>query len=74
MQFYPICWNYLYLSQRIHDEENEQQKEKLVKNIKNKSMIFWHHVNLVGEYDFDEKNMDDFVEFNIPKLLELNMA
>jgi TnpA family transposase len=69
-----ICWNYLYLSQRIHDEENEQQKGILVKNIKNKSMIFWHHINLAGEYDFDEKNMDNFVEFNIPKLLELNVG
>ena len=69
-----ICWNYLYLSQRVYDEDNELQKEILVKNIKNKSMIFWHHINLVGEYDFDEKNMDNFVDFNIPKLLELNMG
>ena len=69
-----ICWNYLYLSQRIYDEKDDKQKEIIIKSIKNKSVIFWHHVNFVGEYDFDEKKIDNFVEFNISRLLELNFV
>ena len=69
-----ICWNYLYLTQRVIREESEQQRIILIKSIKNKSVIFWHHVNLVGEYDFDDKNKKSFHEFDIPKLLQLNIA
>ncbi len=68
-----ICWNYLYLSQLILYSKTEEEREKLIKNIKNKSVVAWHHINLQGEFDFSDKN-ENYIDFVIPKILDLNIA
>ena len=56
-----ICWNYMYLSQKINKVDNETNKEILMTAIKNHSPISWAHINLLGEYDFSENKLRDSV-------------
>jgi hypothetical protein len=66
-----ICWNYLYLSQKIVDERDENQKQELVEAIKNGSVVTWQHINLHGEYDFSDEKLQDSIGLKVPEILEL---
>ncbi len=54
-----ICWNYMYLTQKLKRTGNEENRERLLTAIKNHSPISWAHINLLGEYDFSEERMQD---------------
>jgi TnpA family transposase len=69
-----ICWNYMYLSQKIHDTSSEKERKNLIHTIKNGSVVAWQHINLQGEYDFSEEVLKDSIEFKLPELLELQVA
>jgi Tn3 transposase DDE domain len=47
-----ICWNYLYLSQRLAEEPDTERRQALLAAFQNGSIVLWHHLNLHGEYDF----------------------
>ncbi len=63
-----ICWNYLYLTQRVADAEDALEREALLKAIKHGSVISWRHINLLGEYDFSDERLEDSVGIRPPKL------
>ncbi len=69
-----VCWNYLYLSQKIGEEKDSDRKQEVVNAIKNGSIITWRHINLHGEYDFSEEKLQDSVGLKIPKILEFKLA
>jgi len=66
-----ICWNYLYLSQKIVDEKSKDRRQELVDSIRNGSIVSWQHLNLHGEYDFSEERLRDSVGLRIPEILKL---
>lgn len=68
-----ICWNYLYLSQKVHDSTSEKERKNLIHTIMNGSVVVWQHINLQGEYDFSEEVLKDSIEFRLPELLELQV-
>lgn len=68
-----ICWNYLYLSHKISIEMDFIKREEILKTIKNGSIIFWKHINLLGEYNFSENFFNKKIDFDIPKILELKI-
>lgn len=63
-----ICWNYLYLSQKLARMKNPGQKEKLLAAIASHSVICWEHTNLLGEYDFSDNKLKDSVGISLPKI------
>ena len=67
-----ICWNYLYLSQKLAQEEDEERRQELLWSIRNSSVVTWHHINLHGEYDFSDDRLRDSVGLDIPNNLELS--
>ena len=67
-----ICWNYLYLSQKLADATESERKE-MIAQIKRSSIITWHHINLLGEYDFSDEKLNTITPFQLPKNLELKM-
>jgi TnpA family transposase len=69
-----ICWNYLYLSQKISGEDNFERKKEVINAIKNGSVVTWRHINLHGEYDFSEEKLQDSIGLNVPKILGLKIA
>ena len=64
-----ICWNYLYLTQKIAQAESEELRQELLTGIRNGSPITWKHINLHGEYDFSDEKLQDSVGLNAPEIL-----
>jgi TnpA family transposase len=56
-----ICWNYLYLSQKLADLDDPASREAFLKASSHGSAVSWQHVNLLGEYDFSEERLQDTV-------------
>ena len=69
-----ICWNYLYLSQLIHDATTEEEKERIVETVQNGSVVLWNHVNMQGEYDFSNEYLEGAIEFGINDILQLQVV
>ena len=64
------CWNYLYLSQKLAEAEDEESRQRLLQAIANGSVVSWQHFNLIGEYDFsEEEKLQDSVGIKPPKLM-----
>jgi TnpA family transposase len=69
-----ICWNYLYLTQRLTALNSENEKQELLETFKNSSIITWQHINFHGEYDFSDEKTRDSVRFDLPKILSWKLA
>ena len=62
-----ICWNYLYLSLKINEENDEERKSELIDSTRKGSIMRWGHFNLHGEYDFSDEKMVDSIGLKVPK-------
>lgn len=69
-----VCWNYLYLPQRIADERDPDIRENLLDRITAGSVVSWQHINLLGEYDFSDEKLQDSIGIKHPKTLGLQTA
>ena len=56
-----ICWNYLYLSQKLENSEDTAIREALLQAVANGSAVSWEHINLLGEYHFSDEKLQDTV-------------
>jgi len=63
-----VCWNYLYLSQKLEDAKDEAQRQALLDAVAHGSAVAWRHLNLLGEYDFTEEKLQDSVGIRLPKI------
>jgi hypothetical protein len=54
-----ICWNYLYLSQKLAEIDDPAKREAILKALAHGSAAAWGHINLLGEYDFSEEKLKD---------------
>ena len=63
-----ICWNYLYLSQRLEEIEDAASREAFLDAVAHGSAISWQHINPLREYDFSEEKLRDSVGIQPPKL------
>ena len=68
-----VCWNYLYLTQKVSDEKDPALKKTFLDSIAAGSVVSWAHVNLLGEYDFSDKKLRDSIGIKPPKHLGLNV-
>ena len=69
-----ICWNYLYLSDLIYKTTDPFERSRLIKIIKNGSIVVWSHINLNGNYDFSDAVLKNSINFSLPKLMDLDVA
>ena len=65
-----ICWNYLYLSQKLEDSEDTASREAFLEAVANGSAVSWQPINLLGEYDFSDEKLQDTVGIKPPKLAD----
>ena len=63
-----ICWNYLYLSQKLEEIEDAATRQVFLDAVAHGSVISWRHINLLGEYDFSDEKLQDNVGIRPPKL------
>lgn len=68
-----ILWNYLHISQKLTEITSKEGQEAFIKKIQQGSIIAWQHVNLHGEFDFSDENMNNITHFQLPKILELKL-
>jgi TnpA family transposase len=68
-----ICWNYLYLSEKVANIPTGEQREQLLTQIRNSSVVTWQHINLHGEFDFSDEKLNTIAPFQLPKILELKV-
>ena len=68
-----ICWNYLYLSQRLAEELDAERRQALLTAFQNGSIVHWHHLNLHGEYDFSDERLRDSVGLDLSKILAVDV-
>ena len=47
-----ICWNCLFLNNKIRASTNQREIQNIVKTIKSGSIMIWRHINFRGLYDF----------------------
>ena len=50
-----ICWNCLFLHNKIHTSKSKIEAQNIIKTIKSGSMMMWRHINFKGLYDFQKK-------------------
>ena len=63
-----ICWNYLYLSQKLEEITDAESREALLDAVAHGSTVAWRHLNLLGEYDFSAEKLRDSVGIRLPKI------
>jgi TnpA family transposase len=64
-----ICWNYLYLSQKLGEIGDAASREAFLDAVAHGSAVSWRHINLLGEYDFSDKSLRESVGIRLPKLV-----
>jgi Tn3 transposase DDE domain len=60
-------YNNLYLSQKLEEIE-DAATQVFLDAVAHGSVISWQHINLLGEYDFSDKKLQDNVGIRPPKL------
>ena len=66
-----VCWNYLYLTQKIAEETDPEKQSAMLQSVAAGSVVSWSHVNLLGEYDFSEEKLKDSIGIKLPKIFNL---
>jgi TnpA family transposase len=69
-----ICWNYLYLSQKIVNAPSAAHKKEILDAVQNGSIVAWRHINFYGEYDFSDEKLRDSVGVTAPLTQKLKIA
>jgi hypothetical protein len=65
-----ICWNYLYLSQKLEEIKDTASREAFLDAGGHGSAVAWQHLNLLGEYDFSDEKLRDSIGIRPPKLVD----
>lgn len=63
-----VLWNYLYLSDLLSKANSQQEVEEIIAVVKNGTPVIWQHINLLGEYDFNQLLSNHILQFGIQKL------
>ncbi|AGF57032.1 hypothetical protein B0P06_004681 [Clostridium saccharoperbutylacetonicum] len=65
-----IIWNTTYLQKAVdHLKQSYTFDESLLKNI---APLGWEHINLLGEYNFDTKNIPELYDIKLPEKIKIN--
>lgn len=64
-----VCWNYMYLSQRLIDAKDDFEKSILLDKILDSSTVTWRHFLIQGEYIFSDDRLSDSRNFKFNKML-----
>ena len=62
-----VCWNYLYLTQKITLAKTEEERKRLLDIIETHSPQSWGSFNMLGEFDFSDEKLQDTTGVLPPK-------
>lgn len=69
-----ICWNYLFLSQKIAQTTSPRMKEYLLEIVRSGSIISWQHINMQGMFDFTESSLANSIVFDLDAIMKFSLA
>src|SRR5260370_19856771 len=64
-----ICWNYLYLSQKLEEIKDTASREAFLDAVAHGSAVAWQHLNLLGGDDFSDEELRDTIGIPPPKMV-----
>ena len=67
-----VLWNYLYISQKLSEIEDQVELNKQISQLEKSSIMTWQHVNMHGEYDF--RIHTNRGSFDMDRILLLNIS
>lgn len=65
-----VCWNMMYLSNKIASAGSAGERSALIKKIKSSSMIAWEHFIFHGEFDFSDPKLKDSQDLDFRKMMD----
>ncbi|WP_370978601.1 Tn3 family transposase [Agaribacterium sp. ZY112] len=68
-----IYWNYLYISEKLLEIENSEERELEIKMLSEGQIMAWAHVNFSGIYEFD-KLKEELHIFNTKRLKKMKVT
>ena len=63
-----VCWNYMYLTQKLMTTKSKVQKQAILSKIKSSSTVTWEHLLIHGEFDFSDRTLNDSRSFVFDKM------
>lgn len=63
-----MCYNYLYLTQRMMDVSDKEQKE-IQETLSHSAAFAYEHINFQGEYDFSDDVIKNSLKIDLKKIL-----
>lgn len=63
-----VCWNYMYLTQKMIDAKSDTERRALLEKIKTSSTVSWEHIVIHGEFDFSDLRLQDSHHFTYDKM------
>lgn len=68
-----VCWNYMYLTQKVMKTKSKVEKQALINKIKSSSTVTWNHLLIHGYFDFSDKTLEDSQSFKYKKMHDPNV-
>lgn len=68
-----VCWNYMYLTQKLMTTKSKVEKQALLNKIKSCSTVTWEHLLIHGSFDFSDSTLKDSRSFNYEKMQDPNI-
>ncbi len=58
----------MYLSEMLTRVQSQEELEEIMAVIKNSTAVAWHHVNMMGEYEFTKILNNNNLRFDIDEI------
>jgi hypothetical protein len=68
-----VCWNYMYLTQRLIDAPSDAERRAILEKIGASSTVSWEHIVIHGEFDFSDNSLQDTHHFSYEKMHDPNV-
>jgi TnpA family transposase len=63
-----VCWNYMYLTQRLLKITCKEKRLAFIEKIKVSSTMSWEHIIIHGAFDYSESKLKDSKNFDFNKM------
>jgi len=63
-----VCWNYMYLTQKLSNTKSTAEKLAIIQKIKSSSPVSWKHFIIHGQFFFSDSCMKDSRGFDFSKM------
>ncbi|MCG8314965.1 MAG: Tn3 family transposase, partial [Pseudomonadales bacterium] len=63
-----VCWNYMYLTQKLDSASSFTEKARILDNIDGSLVLTWSHFLTHGKFEFSNRQLEDSMNFDFNKM------